>query len=296
MRRKISRICCAGVAVCLILGLVMSFARYSRMVAQSSCIGAQGPIQKSLESTLNLLEEISQEPWMAPGVIPYQEKADRLDHYNEIWGYRMIRAVDTSGGVYRADSEKAVSNLNSREYIQTLWLTNEPQITDAFLAGADGTTLNYTVAVAVAGNAQENGAAFAAIDDMEIREILGAQPMHTILLGKKQQCMSGDEGPLIGVTLETMLASARLIGGSLENTLLQVRNEESGTFWCLDGWMPVCYAFHNVGMGSGGTVLTSGSFADVAGALLPAVIVTVAGLVLAVAAFGLLLEKKEQVS
>lgn len=57
---------------------------------------------------------ISGEPWMMPEDIPYQEKAGRLDQYNEIWGYQMIRAVDTYGGVYRADKEEAVSNLNSR--------------------------------------------------------------------------------------------------------------------------------------------------------------------------------------
>lgn len=293
MKQKIGRICCLAVMVSLLLGLGAGFSQYANTAARLSGASATGQIQKDLESTLHLLNAISQEPWMLPEDVPYQEKAAQLDHYNEIWGYRMIRVVDTSGGVYRADNEEAVSNLNSRDYIQTLWATNKPQITDAFLAGADGITLNYTVAVAIAENAKTNGAAFAAIDDNEIRTILSAQPMHTVPLGKKQQCMSGNDESLLGVTLETRLKEGKLIGGGLEETLLQVRNEEKGTFWILDGLMPTCYAFYNVGMDSGWTVLTSASFADVAGELIPATVFAVIGILLSLAAF-ILLRKEEQ--
>ena len=231
---------------------------------------------------------------MLPDNVPYQEKAARLEHYNDIWNYRMIRVVDISGGVYRSDHGEAVSNLNSRDYIQTLWTTNKPQITDVFLAGADGTTLNYTVAMAIAGNAKTNGAAFAAIDDNEIRAILSAQPMNTVLLGKKQQYMSGNDESLIGTTLETRLTEGKLIGGSLEETQLKVKNEESGTFWILDGMMPTCYAFYNVGMDSGWTVLTSASFADVVDELIPATVLAFIGVVLSLAAFILLRKEDAQ--
>ena len=105
MRTKIRGICCVAVILCFILGPCIGFYRYCSMAARASCISAQGQIAKNLESTLNLLKVISEEPWMLPEDIPYQEKAERLDHYNEIWGYQMIRTVDTYGGVYRADHE-----------------------------------------------------------------------------------------------------------------------------------------------------------------------------------------------
>lgn len=292
-RKKISRICCLAALIFFFLGPGMGFARYCSMAAKSSCISAQGQIEKNLESTLNLLEVISQESWMLPEDIPYQEKADRLDHYNEIWGYQMIRAVDTFGGVYRADKEEAVSDLNSREYIQTLWLTDEPQITDVFLAGADGKTLNYTVAVAVAGDAKNNGAVFAAIYDSEMRTVLSSQPMHTILLGKNQQCMSGNDESLIGTTLESRLEGKKIIGESLESVLLRVKNEESGTIWFLDGLVPTCYAFQNVGLNSGWTVITSVSYTDVAGNLRSTIVVSVLGVFASLAAF-LLLRRPEE--
>lgn len=288
MRRKMSRILCLAAAVCLFLGPCTGFARYCGMAAGSSCISAQGQIQNNLESTLNLLEVIAGESWMLPEDIPYRQKAEHLDHYNEIWGYQMIRAVDTSGGVYRADHEEAVSNLNSREYIQTLWLTDEPQITDVFLAGADGATLNYTVAVAIAGDAKNNGAVFAAIYDSEMRAVLASQPMHTILLGKEQQCMSGNEEDSLGATLESRLEGKKILGESLESVLLRVKKEESGVIWFLDGIIPTCYAFRKVGLDSGWTVLSTASYIDVAGQLVPAVAVSAVGIVLCIVAFILL--------
>ncbi len=288
MGRNLSRIFCLAAAVCLLLGPCTGFARYCSMAASSSCISAQGQIQNNLGSTLNLLKIISEESWMLPGDIPYREKAAHLDHYNEVWGYQMIRAVDTSGGVYRADHEEAVSNLNSRAYIQALWVTNEPQITDVFLAGADGATLNYTVAVAVAGDAKNNGAVFAAIYDSKMRAVLASQPMHTILLGKNQQCMSGNDEDSLGATLESRLEGKKILGESLESVLLRVKNEDSGTIWFLDGLIPTCYAFEKVGLDSGWTVLSTASYADVVGQLIPAIVVSAMGTLLCVAAFVLL--------
>lgn len=288
MRRKISRICCLAAIVCFLLGPWAGFGRYCSMAARSSCISAQGQIRNNLESTLNLLQVIAEEEWMLPEGIPYREKAEHLDRYNETWGYQMIRAVDTWGGVYRADHEEAVSNLNSRAYIQTLWATDEPQITDVFLAGADGTTLNYTVAVAVGGSAKNNGAVFAAIYDSEVRAILAAQPVRTILLGKSQQCMSGNDEAALGATLESRLEGKRILGESLESALLRARNEESGTIWFLNGLVPTCYAFENVGLGSGWTVLATASYTDVLGELTPAILAAALGIAAALAAFILL--------
>lgn len=294
MRRKICRLFCLAIVVCSILGPCMGFARYCGMAARSSCISAQGQIQNNLDSTLNLLEVIAGESWMLPRDIPYQQKAEHLDHYNEIWGYQMIRAVDTSGGVYRADHEEAVSNLNSREYIQALWVTNEPQITDVFLAGADGTTLNYTVAVAVGGDAKNNGAVFAAIYDSKVRAVLASQPTHTILLGKSQQYMSGNDEAFLGTTLESRLEGKKILGESLESVLLRVKNEDSGTIWFLDGLIPTCYAFEQVGLGSGWTVLSTASYIDVAGQLIPTIVVSAIGIILCIIAFILMRKPDEE--
>ena len=293
-RKKISRICCLAASAFFIIVPCTGFAGYCSMAARTSCLSAHGQIRNNLESTLKLLEMISGEPWMMPEDIPYQEKAGRLDQYNEIWGYQMIRAVDTYGGVYRADKEEAVSNLNSREYIQTLWVTNEPQITDVFLAGADGTTLNYTVAFAVGGDAKNNGAVFAAIYDSNVRAVLASQPVHTVLLGKNQQCMSGNDESLLGTTLESRLKGKKILGESLEEALLRVKNEESGTIWYFEGIVPTCYAFQNIGLDSGWTVLSSASYTDVAGELMPAIVFSGIGAILSLTAFILLCRQDDQ--
>lgn len=272
MMKFVSRICCLGIIGCLLLGTGAGFSRYCRTAAQYSCASAEGQIYQSLDDTLKLLETLSMDPWMTSEDISDQQRAVRLNEYNEIWDYMMIRFIDNSGNLYRADHQEAIANMNSREYIQALWMTNQPQVTDVFLAGTDGKTLNFTIAAAIADDAGANGAVFAAIEESQINAILTEQPLDTALLGKKQQYMSGSDASLLGVTLETRLSGSRLLGGSLEDALLRVKNEESGTFWCLDGWLPTCFAFRNVGLDSGWTVLASSSFADAIADMMPVVI------------------------
>ena len=73
----------------------------------------------------------------------------------------MICYVDKNIIVYSDGAEPA--SLASRDYMQQLFATGQRQVTDSFAAGADGTTLNYTVAVPLKDQ-QENitGALFCA--------------------------------------------------------------------------------------------------------------------------------------
>ena len=57
----------------------------------------------------------------------------------------MICYVDDDILVYSDGDEPA--SLASRDYMQRLFSTGRKQVTDSFAAGADGVTLNYTVAV-----------------------------------------------------------------------------------------------------------------------------------------------------
>lgn len=63
------------------------------------------------------------------------------------------------------------ANLASRDYIQALCATGNPQITDVFLAGADGQPPNYTVVVPIKENEKIMGGTFAAIHESEFQTI-----------------------------------------------------------------------------------------------------------------------------
>ena len=106
--------------------------------------------------------------------------------------------------------------------------------------------------------------------------------------------MSGNDESLLGVTLESRLEGKKIIGESLESALLRVKNEDSGTIWYFDGLVPTCYAFQRVGLDSGWTVISAASYADVAGELTPAIVVSLIGIILSVAAFILLRRTGDQ--
>ena len=77
--------------------------------------------------------------------IPPIDKVKKLDQMSPYFGYMMICYVDADITVYSDGSEPA--SLASRDYMQRLYSTGQRQVTDSFAAGADGVTLNYTVAV-----------------------------------------------------------------------------------------------------------------------------------------------------
>ena len=108
----------------------------------------------------------------------------------------MICYVDDDILVYSDGDEPA--SLASRDYMQRLFSTGRKQVTDSFAAGADGVTLNYTVAVPLKDkNDNITGCLFCAIYFDEIVEILkdssGTNNAETTLLGSQGQIMSSTE-------------------------------------------------------------------------------------------------------
>ena len=53
------------------------------------------------------------------------------------------------------------ASLAAREHMQKLYATKQPIVTDSFVAGADGVTLNYTVAVPLLQDGVMTGSCFA---------------------------------------------------------------------------------------------------------------------------------------
>ncbi len=74
------------------------------------------------------------------------------------------------------------------------FLQQKYQVTDSFAAGADGKTLNYTIASPIIKNGNVDGCVFAAIYFDEIKDILkqgkGQQQQNFILFGSENQIMN----------------------------------------------------------------------------------------------------------
>ena len=86
---------------------------------------------------------------------------EKLDSINTQFGYMFICYVDEDDiQVYIwGRTVKSVA----REHMQKLYATKQPIVTDSFVAGADGVTLNYTVAVPLLQDGVMTGSLFCSI-------------------------------------------------------------------------------------------------------------------------------------
>ena len=143
--------CALLLLVILIGGAVLSLSQMKTR-AKSSLTSSHAQISQRIEESVTLLESLAGLPEFYDPEIPPIEKVKKLDQMSPHFGYLMICYVDADIIVYSDGSEPA--SLASREYMQQLFSTGQRQVTDSFAAGADGVTLNYTVAVPLF---EENG-------------------------------------------------------------------------------------------------------------------------------------------
>lgn len=191
-------------------------------------------VQERVQETVSLLENLSTDPYICSQENTYQEKAALLTdkNQNENLGYMMLRILDDEVNIYREDIGLA-SNLASRDYMQKLYKTGEVQVTDAFLAGADGKTINYTVAVAIMENPQVTGALMAAIYGYEIDEYLQDDRSTNVLVGSLLQYMGGIPEDQFGLAVAQVLENERKTTRPVENILVDFNEQRSGSFWSL---------------------------------------------------------------
>lgn len=199
-------------------------------------------LNRRMGETMELLELLTRDERIRSADISYQDKARILTDINRDKGYMMIRILDSDMNVYREDTGLA-SDLSSRDYLQTLYATGEPQVTDAFLAGADGVTINYTVAVAIKEGEEVTGAIFAAIYGDEIAGDLLGDGSANVLIGSEFQYMSGVSADRFGMPAAQILEEEGKTTVPVENILLDFYDRKDGSFWSIGKGKICCYAY-----------------------------------------------------
>lgn len=264
-------VCIVTLAALLIMQLVGVNAALSAYAQRAAIDGATYCAEKigdKVTQTLDLLISLTENYVFQGTETTYRQKAAMLDIISSRFGYMMIRVLDEDLNVYTATAESEdgkASNLSKRDYLQDLKKTLEPQVTDAFLAGADGKTVNFTVAVAVQKDGVFKGALFAAIYESDFEATL--KENKAMLVGKKMQFMSGVSTDEYGMTLDSELENVWLIGSSLEERMLEIKGKDNdaGLFWGMRNALPVAYAYDSV-ENADWNVLCRVSFADAIGA------------------------------
>ncbi len=193
-------------------------------------------LSQRINESITLLKSLAALPeYYDPATDPI-EKVKKLDKMAPEFGYMMMCYVDQDITVYSDGSEPA--SLASRDYMQQLFSTGKIQVTDSFAAGADGVTLNYTVAVPLYDEEKNiTGCLFCAIYFDEIVEILEESAhidvSEAALVGSQGQIMSSIEGQPYGDSIMDQFRGTTLFGTTADKLQEQLLAQIPGSFWSI---------------------------------------------------------------
>ena len=212
IRRRFLIFCIVCVLAVMFSGACLTVRRM-RQSAEAAYQSASAQISQKAGESIKLLTSLAALPEFYDPDVPWESKTAKLDEINQYFGYMFICYVDEDIEVYTLGEEAA--SLASREYMQTLYSTREIQVTDGFVAGADGRTLNYTVAVPLIQDDVMTGSLFCSIyfDDAVnlLKQSAAANGAEAVLIGSKGQIMSSTGGLAFGASYTEILHEYKLI-------------------------------------------------------------------------------------
>ena len=272
-------------------GLAIAFQRMKKEAAAAhENVAAQ--VSNRVEESLKLLESMAIQPEFYDPSVPPLEKVAKLDRITETYGYIMICFVDSDINVYTIGEEPA--SLASREYMQQLFSTGQPQITDSFAAGADGITLNYTVAYPLKQNGEITGCLFCAIYFDEIVNILkeasGFSGTQAVLIGSRGQIMSSTNNLQYGEPYLDHVREAKNLGITTDQLETELLAKRPGAYWSIRQGR-LCYTIYSNVKNTNWDLLTVIEFWDVYKTQVPAYLV-ISVFLLLLCAFAVRLTKR----
>lgn len=231
---KYNLIFCILILLTFIVGGIYHSFEEMKWTSKTTMNAAKWQIEYRIKQSIRLLESCAaQEQYRDPSLL-YMDKVNSLNQINRHFGYMMIRYVDQNINVYSA---RGATSLASREYMQRLFTTGKVQVTDSFAAGADGVTLNYTVAVPLYWNEKISGSIFCAIYFDEIQRLLvGASRrsgVEATMLGSRNQMMSVTDKLRYGNSYLDYLGNFRLFGNTKNKIEADLLGGKDGGFWAM---------------------------------------------------------------
>lgn len=278
--------------VCLLSGILFfmlqnAFLAYNNMkqTAQTVHQSISSQVSEKVNESLKLLNSLASLELFYNPDIPWEEKVAKLDKINEYYGYMFICFVDKDILVYTLGEEPA--SLASREHMQKVYATKQPFVTDSFVAGADGKTLNYTVIVPLLKDGVMTGSLFATIvlDDTSalLKEITADTKTDAVLISSKGQIMCSTNDMPYGVSILDILSDYRLLGTTTDLLEEHMLNRQVGSFYGRNGFN-LLYTEYGPVENSNWDVLVTADFWSIFFSMLPSAGFAVFGMLLAAAA------------
>lgn len=252
-----------------------------KQTAQGMVQSVSGEIFGRIDGVVRLLHGIAKDPNMGNIQLPLYDRTVYARPYAQSYDLFLIGITDEEVNVVgTTDTEPPTEDfsLAGRDYMQRLYATGKDQITGAFPAGADGTTMNYTVAVPILKNGVVKGSVFGSIYFDDIEEIIdrnnydGGRCFY--LVGADNTFMAGGATELYGKSFLEAESDTRFFGTSVAEIDSALLENRPVSYWsqCSDG---LCYTTALNVAQTGWKLLYQVGFTDIIRSLLPVFLVKV---------------------
>ncbi|MEG1913593.1 MAG: sensor domain-containing diguanylate cyclase [Acidaminococcaceae bacterium] len=190
---------------------------------QGVLLATSGEIRGKVEGVSRLLEGLSQDERFRDQSKTLFERIVQARPYAESYDLFMLGLTDQELHVVSTRQKVApvkLASLAQRPYMQKLYATGQRQITDVIKAGADGVTLNYTVAVPILQEGKTIGSIFGAIYFKDIKDVLVRNSVDLskrfYLIGADGFIMVDADDALLGKTIQETEAKTYYFGTDLD--------------------------------------------------------------------------------
>ena len=210
-----------------------------------------GEISNRVDGTVRMLRSLSEDKNIANTELPLFDRAVMTKPFKNNFDLYMVAITDQDGNVVSSNNTeppRKYFNMMFRDYMQRLYQTGSMQITDPIIAGADGSTLNYTIVVPILQNDQVTGTVFGAIYFKDIANILRRNAAESgqafYLFGREQSIIAGTGRFTAGTTFDDYLSSAWYVSIDPATIKNAMSARSTGNFWVL-GPHGLCYIIYD---------------------------------------------------
>ena len=226
---------CGGLIILELLSTVLCAGMLLQGTAQNILQAQAGEIYGRVDGVYRLLNGLAEDEEIGDTSLPIYDRAIRMRSYQKSYDLFMLAVLDREFNVVSSDETEPPQepySLAGRDYLQRMKAIGEYQITDMIIAGADGVTKNYTIAIPLFKNGQLDGGIFGSIYFEDIEAMLMRENQGRFcLLGRENTVMADSENRFRGKAFEACMDGEICLGTSKEQVNSNLRQKGIGGYW-----------------------------------------------------------------
>lgn len=227
-------------AVVILLEIVFTAYNSIQTVRQSSedtMYATKHELENKLNVTWKLADALGKDILLSDTSISLEERAKLLKPYNDVYDLFLIGITDEKGKI-TSTYDDIPGNIGERDYFKKVIATGTSVITDAFPAGADNTTLNYTICVPYFDNSDTpSGTIIMSIPFDGVNETIvkysPANGFMFTLLSSNNEIMAEYDESLLGTEFSDLVNDSIYISEPKKELIDSVEQGEIGNYWTI---------------------------------------------------------------